>query len=97
MNLNGEGDILGPKLRIYASNYLVFNNQTCPTGAILPVANTPWILPRESSLAYIDTGFAQLTMVGVWRHDHCFDSSTPIDRARGLARAARASACMGHQ
>ena len=40
-NLNGEGDILGQKLRIYASNYLEGNNQTCPTGAILPVANTP--------------------------------------------------------
>ena len=30
-NLNGEGDILGQKLRIYASNYLEGNNQTCPT------------------------------------------------------------------
>ena len=35
-NLNGEGDVLGQKLRIYASNYLEGNNQTCPTGAILP-------------------------------------------------------------
>ena len=40
-NLDGGGDVLGQKLRIYASRYLEGNNETCPTGRILPVAGTP--------------------------------------------------------
>ena len=40
-NLDGEGDVLNQKLRLYASNYLEGNNATCPTGKILPVANSP--------------------------------------------------------
>ena len=40
-NLDGGGDVLNQKLRIYASNYLEGNNTTCPTGNILPVAGTP--------------------------------------------------------
>ncbi len=40
-NLDGGGDVLNQKLRIYASRYLEGNNATCPTGNILPVANTP--------------------------------------------------------
>ena len=64
-NLNGEGDILGQKLRIYASNYLEGNNQTCPTGAILPVANTPMDFTEGKLIGRdIDTGFAQTTIVG---------------------------------
>ncbi len=31
-NLDGGGNVLGQKLRIYASNYLEGNNETCPTG-----------------------------------------------------------------
>ncbi len=33
-NLDGGGNVLGQKLRIYASNYLEGNNETCPTGKI---------------------------------------------------------------
>ena len=40
-NLDGGGNVLGQKLRIYASNYLEGNNETCPTGKILPVDGTP--------------------------------------------------------
>ena len=40
-NLDGGGDVLNQKLRIYASRYLEGNNATCPTGNILPVVNTP--------------------------------------------------------
>ena len=60
-----RADILGQKLRIYASNYLEGNNQTCPTGAILPVANTPMDFTEGKLIGRdIDTGFAQTTMVG---------------------------------
>ena len=71
-NLDGGGDVLNQKLRIYASRYLEGNNQCCPTGAILPVADTPMdftagkLIGRE-----IDTGFAQTTMVG-GGYDHCY-------------------------
>ena len=82
-NLNGEGDVLGQKLRIYASNYLEGNNQTCPTGAILPVANTPMDFTEGKLIGRdIDTGFAQTTMVG-GGYDHCF----VIDRARGSSQS----------
>ena len=82
-NLDGGGDVLNQKLRIYASRYLEGNNQCCPTGAILPVADTPMdftagkLIGRE-----IDTGFAQTTMVG-GGYDHCY----VIDRARGSSQS----------
>ena len=82
-NLDGGGDVLNQKLRIYASRYLEGNNQRCPTGAILPVADTPMdftagkLIGRE-----IDTGFAQTTMVG-GGYDHCY----VIDRARGSSQS----------
>ena len=75
--------MLNQKLRIYASRYLEGNNQCCPTGAILPVADTPMdftagkLIGRE-----IDTGFAQTTMVG-GGYDHCY----VIDRARGSSQS----------
>ena len=82
-NLNGEGDVLGQKLRIYASNYLEGNNQTCPTGAILPVADTPMDFTEGKLIGRdIDTGFAQTTMVG-GGYDHCY----VIDRARGSSQS----------
>ncbi len=83
-NLNGGGDVLNQKLRIYASNYLEGNNQTCPTGAIpaggkhAPMDFTAGkLIGRE-----IDTGFAQTTMVG-GGYDHCY----VIDRARGSSQS----------
>ena len=82
-NLDGGGDVLGQKLRIYASNYLEGNNQTCPTGAILPVANTPMDFTEGKLIGRdIDTGFAQTTMVG-GGYDHCY----VIDRARGSSQS----------
>ena len=82
-NLDGGGDVLGQKLRIYASRYLEGNNETCPTGNILPVDNTPMdfragkIIGRD-----IDTGFSQTTMAG-GGYDHCF----VIDRGRGASQS----------
>ena len=72
-NLDGGGDVLNQKLRLYASRYLEGNNETCPTGNILPVDNTPMdfragkIIGRD-----IDTGFSQTTMAG-GGYDHCFN------------------------
>ena len=78
-NLDGGGDVLGQKLRIYASRYLEGNNETCPTGNILPVAGTPMDFRAGKPIGRdIDTGFSQTTMVG-GGYDHCF----VIDRGRG--------------
>ena len=82
-NLDGGGDVLNQKLRLYASRYLEGNNETCPTGNILPVDNTPMdfragkIIGRD-----IDTGFSQTTMAG-GGYDHCF----VIDRGRGASQS----------
>ncbi len=82
-NLDGGGDVLGQKLRIYASRYLEGNNETCPTGNILPVAGTSDGFPgRASPLAGTSTpAFSQTTMVG-GGYDHCF----VIDRGRGASQ-----------
>ena len=61
-NLDGEGDVLNQKLRLYASNYLEGNNATCPTGKILPVANSPMDFTAGKLIGRdIDTGFSQTT------------------------------------
>ena len=82
-NLDGGGDVLNQKLRIYASRYLEGNNATCPTGNILPVANTPMDFTAGKTIGKeIDTGFSQTTMVG-GGYDHCY----VIDRARGSSQS----------
>ena len=69
---------MGQKLRIYASRYLEGNNETCPTGNILPVAGTTMDFRAGKPIGRdIDTGFSQTTMVG-GGYDHCF----VIDRGR---------------
>ena len=56
-NLDGGGDVLNQKLRIYASRYLEGNNETCPTGSILPVENTPMDFRAGKPIGReIDTG-----------------------------------------
>ena len=60
-NLDGGGNVLSQKLRIYASNYLEGNNETCPTGKILPVDGTPMDFRTGKPLGRdLDTGFYQI-------------------------------------
>ena len=82
-NLDGGGNVLGQKLRIYASNYLEGNNETCPTGRILPVAGTPMDFRAGKPLGRdLDTGFYQTTMAG-GGFDHCY----VLDRPRGASQS----------
>ena len=82
-NLDGGGNILSQKLRIYASRYLEGDNETCPTGRILPVAGTPMDFTAGKPIGRsIDTGFSQTTMVG-GGYDHCY----VIDRGRGSSQS----------
>ncbi|MFQ7013382.1 MAG: hypothetical protein ACLRRU_03050 [Faecalibacterium sp.] len=82
-NLDGGGNVLGQKLRIYASNYLEGNNETCPTGKILPVDGTPMDFRTGKPLGRdLDTGFYQTTMAG-GGFDHCY----VLDRPRGASQS----------
>ena len=82
-NLDGGGNVLGQKLRIYASNYLEGNNETCPTGKILPVDGTPMDFRTGKPLGRdLDTGFYQTTMAG-GGFDHCYVR----DRPRGASQS----------
>ena len=82
-NLDGGGNVLGQKLRIYASNYLEGNNETCPTGKILPVDGTPMVFRTGKPLGRdLDTGFYQTTMAG-GGFDHCY----VLDRPRGASQS----------
>ena len=82
-NLDGGSNVLGQKLRIYASNYLEGNNETCPTGKILPVDGTPMDFRTGKPLGRdLDTGFYQTTMAG-GGFDHCY----VLDRPRGASQS----------
>lgn len=82
-NLDGGGKVLGQKLRIYASNYLEGNNETCPTGKILPVDGMPMDFRTGKPLGRdLDTGFYQTTMAG-GGFDHCY----VLDRPRGASQS----------
>ena len=82
-NLDGGGNVLGQKLRIYASNYLEGNNETCPTGKILPVDGTPMDFRTGKPLGRdLDAGFYQTTMAG-GGFDHCY----VLDRPRGASQS----------
>ncbi|MGN0706860.1 MAG: aldose epimerase family protein [Faecalibacterium sp.] len=82
-NLDGGGSVLGQKLRLYASRYLESNESTCPTGRILPVADTPMDFTGGKPIGQdMDVGFAQMDMVG-GGYDHCY----VIDRDRGSSQS----------
>lgn len=82
-NLDGGGDVLNQKLRLYASQYLENRGDICPTGEILPVANTPMDFTNGKPIGReIDTGFYQTTMAG-GGYDHCF----VVDRDRGSSQS----------
>ena len=81
-NLDGGGDVLGQKLRIYASRYLEGNNETCPTGNILPVAGTPMDFTEEKTLG-LDIGADFAPLKECSGYDQCY-----IIRDSGLRHAA---------
>lgn len=82
-NLNGGGDVLNHKLRLYASNYLESNAQACPTGRILPVAGTPMDFTAGKRIGRdLDPGCEQTRLAG-GGYDHCY----VIDRDRGSSQS----------
>ena len=80
-NLDGGGDVLGQKLRIYASRYLEGNNETCPTGNILPVAGTPMDFRTETAVgARMHENFEQLKNGNGYDHNWVLATAGDVDR-----------------
>ena len=48
-NLDGGGDVLNQKLRLYASNFLETNNQCCPTATTTATSSTAPVVPARAS------------------------------------------------
>lgn len=82
-NLDGGGNVLNQKLRLYCSEYLESNAETCPTGRILPVAGTPMDFTAGKHIGQdLGAGYPQTEIVGQG-YDHCY----VIDRARGASQS----------
>lgn len=82
-NLDGGGTIDNQKLRLYCSHYLEGDEQTCPTGRILPVQGTPMDFTAGKPIGQdFGCGYPQMEMVGDG-YDHCY----VIDRARGASQS----------
>lgn len=82
-NLNGEGVVEDQKLRLYASNFLESTGENCPTGRILPVANTPMDFTKGKRIGKdLHDPYQQLVQAG-GGYDHCY----VIDRARGASQS----------
>ena len=88
-NLNGGGSVLNQRLKLFASTYLESNEETCPTGRILPVAGTPMDFTKGKAIGRdLNPGSDQTRIVG-GGYDHCF----VIDRPRAGARQSICATC----
>lgn len=82
-NLDGGGDVLGQKLKLYCSQYLEGNEETCPTGRVLPVAGTPMDFTAGKRIGQdLSAGYPQMEMVG-----RGYDHNYVIDRAHGASQS----------
>lgn len=68
----GSGDVLGHDLQIAARHYLPVDDAKLPTGAVLPVAGTPFDFTASRPIG--------LTLPGPLGFDHCFCLSDPLLR-----------------
>lgn len=81
-NLNGGGDILGQKLRLYAGKYLANGPDGRPAGGLLPAAGTPMDFAAGKPLGRdLNAGFATLRQAG--GYDHLY----AIDRGQGASQS----------
>ncbi|MFI3168549.1 MAG: aldose epimerase family protein [Faecalibacterium sp.] len=82
-NLDGEGTIDDQKLRLYAAQYLEGNDETCPTGRILPVENTVMDFTTGKRIGQdLHKDDPTLSLAG-GGYDHCY----VIDRERGASQS----------
>lgn len=81
-NLDGEGDCLDQKLRLYASEFLEGRADICPTGRVLPVAGTPMDFTAGKAIGR-DIACDDPQLKQAAGYDHCF----VIDRERGNSQS----------
>ena len=94
-NLDGEGDVLNQKLKLYASRYLEGNNETCPTGRILPVAGTPMDFTRAKPIGRdIQAEDSQLQMCGGYDHNFILDKEPGMLALAAVARSEKTGITM---
>lgn len=94
-NLDGEGDVLNQKLKLYASRYLEGNNETCPTGRILPVAGTPMDFTRAKPIGRdIQAEYSQLQMCGGYDHNFILDKEPGMLALAAVARSEKTGITM---
>lgn len=94
-NLDGEGDVLNQKLKLYASRYLEGNNETCPTGRILPVAGTPMDFTRAKPIGRdIQAECSQLQMCGGYDHNFILDKEPGMLALAAVARSEKTGITM---
>lgn len=73
----GAGDILGHVLQVHARHYLPVDAALIPTGAVLPVAGTPFDLIHPRPIG--------ANLPGPGGFDHCLCLSAPLEEVAGLA------------
>ncbi len=85
-NLAGSGDILGHILNIDADSFVAIDAESIPTGALAPVAGTPFDFrtPRPIGAAI---GEDEVQLRNGQGYDHCFALNKPQGKA--MTRAAR--------
>lgn len=85
-NLNGQGDILGHKLRLDADAYTEINQQTIPTGRICPVEGTPMDFRGGRLIGDgIRSDFAQIQMCRGYDHNYVLHNNQGQSRQQHAA------------
>lgn len=73
-NLNGEGDILGHSLQIFADNYTWANDESIPDGRILTVQDSPLDFREFKKIGEkINDDFDQLNYANGYDHNYCIN------------------------
>jgi len=71
-NLDGGGDVLQHRLRVFAERFCEGDAGCLPTGRLLEVEGTPFDFRREKAIgADIDCGDEQLRRAGGYDHNYC--------------------------
>ena len=81
-NLDGGGDILNHKIKIFADSYTWANSESVPDGRILSVEGTPMDLRTLKRIgAHIDDDFDELNFGRGYDHNYCLGKLGEMKKA----------------